>query len=62
MASDPQNNTLPQDAYASFDASSMKQMMVKNLTDAGILTDKQYEGSNVASITNIMAVAYQGLL
>jgi hypothetical protein len=53
---------LPTDAYAAFDATSLKQLIVDRLTEKGVFTDQIYEGSNMSSIIDVIAYSYHVLL
>jgi hypothetical protein len=53
---------LPTDAYAAFDATSLKRLIIDRLTDNKVLTDQIYEGSNVSSIIDIVAYSYHVLI
>lgn len=46
---------LPQNAYVNFDAVSLKTFMIEQLNNGGVFTDQNYEGSNLASILDILA-------
>ena len=50
--------TLPRDAYATFDALTLKKLIKQRLTQGGIFTDQDFEGSNIASIIDIIAFSY----
>jgi hypothetical protein len=54
--------TLPIDGYAAFDALSLKGLIINRLNGTGILTDQNFEGSNLSSIIDIVAYAYHVLL
>lgn len=54
MANTPEYN-LPQDAYANFDALSLKSFMIKQLNDSGKFTDQNYEGSNISALLDVLA-------
>jgi hypothetical protein len=59
------NNTdykLPQNSYVAFDALTLKDFIVKRLEDDDNFTDQIYEGSNLASIIEIIAYSYHVLL
>lgn len=65
MTSSPKNNIdykLPQDAYVAFDALTLRDFIVKRLTDSGNFTDQIYEGSNLSSIIEIVAYSYHVLM
>jgi hypothetical protein len=53
---------LPQDAYAAFDAVSLKDFIVKRLNENEKFTDQNFEGSNLAAIIDIVAYSYHVLL
>lgn len=53
---------LPKNAYASFDAVSMKQLIIQKLNDNAIFRDQNYEGSNLNSVIDIIAYMYHVLL
>lgn len=53
---------LPKNAYASFDAMSMKQLIIDKLNTNAIFRDQNYEGSNLNSIIDIIAYMYHVLL
>lgn len=50
--------TLPRDAYATFDALTLKKLIKQRLTEGGIFTDQDFEGSNLSSIIDIIAFSY----
>lgn len=62
----PQNQfndfNLPIDGYAAFDALSLKSLIINRLNANNIITDQNYEGSNLSSIIDIIAYAYHVLL
>ena len=53
---------LPADAYAAFDATSLKDLIIARLNDKQIFTDQNYEGSNLSSLIDIIAFSYHVLL
>lgn len=53
---------LPPNAYAAFDATSMKQLMVNRLKNSGLFGDIDFEGSNISGITDVLAFSYHTLL
>jgi len=53
---------LPLNAYAAFDAASLKSLMVQRLNAGGVFTDQIYEGSNFNSLLDIIAYSYNVLL
>jgi len=62
----PQNQfndfNLPIDGYAAFDALSLKSLIINRLNANNVITDQNYEGSNLSSIIDIVAYAYHVLL
>ena len=60
----PQFNdfTLPQNAYAAFDATSLRSLIIQRLNQQGVFTDQNYTGSNISSIIDIVAYSYHVLL
>ena len=59
------NNTdfsLNKNAYATFDATSLKQLIKERLNEGGIFTDQVYEGSNISAIIDIISYSYHTLL
>ena len=53
---------LDSNAYAAFDATSMRDLIVQKLTDQNIFTDQIFEGSNISSMIDIIAYSYHVLL
>ena len=53
---------LPFNAYAAFDATTLKSLMQQRLTQGGVFTDQIYEGSNFNSLLDIIAYSYHVLL
>lgn len=49
---------LPKNAYAAFDAVSLKSLIINRLKTSNVFTDQAYEGSNLSSIIDIIAYAY----
>ena len=54
--------TLPEAAYMSFDAESLKAMILQRMKDQGMFTDQIYEGSNLSSFIDIIAYSYHVLM
>lgn len=54
--------TLPDKAYAAFDAESLKSLITQRLTEQGTFTDQIYEGSNISSFIDVIAYSYHVLL
>lgn len=53
---------LPRDAYTSFDAVSLKQLIIDLLNENEVFRDQNFEGSNLNAFIDIIAVAYHVLL
>ena len=53
---------LPQDAYVSFDALTLKDFIIKRLNTNENFTDQIYDGSNLSSIIDIIAYSYHVLM
>ena len=49
---------LPKNAYAAFDAVSLKSLIIDRLKTSNVFTDQAYEGSNLSAIIDIIAYAY----
>lgn len=60
ITSNPFN--LPANAYAAFDATSLKSLMQQRLVQGGVFTDQIFEGSNFNSLLDIIAYSYNVLL
>jgi len=56
------NYNLPTDGYVAFDATSLKSLITTRLNTNNIFTDQNFEGSNLASIIDIIAYAYHVLM
>ena len=54
--------TLAPDGYAAFDALSLKSLIINRLNAGNIITDQNFEGSNMSSIIDIIAYSYHVLL
>jgi hypothetical protein len=54
--------TIPKSGYVAFDAMSLRQLIIDRLTEQGTFTDQVYVGSNLASIIDIVAYAYNTLI
>ena len=50
--------SLPRDAYATFDALTLKNLIKNRLREGGIFTDQDFEGSNLSAIIDIIALSY----
>lgn len=53
---------LPQNAYSTFDATTLKDFIIQRLDENSTFTDQNYEGSNLASFIDIVAYSYHVLL
>jgi len=53
---------LPRNAYAAFDALSIKQLMMNRIKASGIFPDIDYEGSNINGLLDPIAYSYHVLL
>jgi len=53
---------LQKNAYTSFDASTLKDLILKRLTDDGKFTDQLFEGSNINAVIDIISYSYHTLL
>jgi len=56
------NLPLPKDTYIAFDAVSLRQLIIERMNKQGIFTDQNQIGSNLASIIDIVAYAYNTLI
>jgi hypothetical protein len=54
--------SLPKTAYAAFDATTLRDLIIDRLTDNGVFTDQIFEGSNMSSIIDVIAYSYHVLL
>lgn len=62
MAQNLTDFTLPKNSYATFDALTLKQLIRARLTEGGVFTDQNFEGSNLSAIIDIIALSYHYLL
>ena len=53
---------LPANSYASFDAISLRNLIIQRLNDQGLFTDQNYIGSNLASIIDIVSFSFNTLI
>jgi hypothetical protein len=53
---------LPRNAYAAFDALSIKQLMINRIKNSGLFPDIDYEGSNINGLLDPIAYSYHVLL
>jgi hypothetical protein len=56
------NFDIPKGGYTAFDALSLRQLIINRLNEQGTFTDQNYIGSNLASIIDIIAYAYNTLI
>lgn len=61
-STDSTNLAIKKDEYAAFDALSLKDFINARLTQSGIFTDQNYEGSNITAVNNIIAYSFHTLL
>ena len=54
--------TLPKDAYAAFDAVSLKALIKQRLNDNSFFTGQNFEGSNMSAMLDVVAYSYHVLL
>ena len=54
--------TLQKNSYASFDALTLKQLIIDRLNNGEIYTDQVVEGSNISAVIDIIAYSYHTLL
>lgn len=59
---DSTNLNIKKDEYAAFDALSLRDFINARLTDSGIFTDQNFEGSNITAVNNIIAYSFHTLL
>jgi hypothetical protein len=53
---------LPRNAYAAFDATSLKQLIINRVKASGLFKDIDFEGSNINTFTDIIAYSYHLML
>lgn len=53
---------LPRNAYAAFDAISLKQLITNRIKSSGLFPDIDYEGSNINGLVDVVAYTYHVLL
>jgi hypothetical protein len=53
---------LPKDAYATFDATTLKDLIIARLNENEVFKDQQFEGSNINAFIDIVAYMYHVLL
>lgn len=54
--------SLPDKAYTSFDAASLRDFIINRLTEQGTFTDQVYRGSNMSSFIDVIAYSFHTLL
>jgi len=54
--------SLPDKAYTSFDATSLRDFIINRLTEQGTFTDQVYRGSNMSSFIDVIAYSFHTLL
>jgi len=63
MATNSNNNfDIPKDGYVSFDALSLRQLIIERLNAQNVFTDQNFIGSNLAAIIDIVAYSYNTLI
>ena len=53
---------LPQNAYATFDATSLKSLIIQRLNESEVFRDQNFEGSNLNAFIDVVAYMYHTLL
>lgn len=53
---------LPKQAYAAFDATSLRDLIVQRLSNSGLFPDVDYNGSNISGLIDVVAYTYHVLL
>ena len=53
---------LPKNAYTSFDAITLRNLIINRLNEQGVFTDQNYIGSNLAAIIDIVSYAFNSLI
>jgi hypothetical protein len=61
-STDSTNLNVKKDEYAAFDALSLRDFIKARLTESGMFTDQNFEGSNITAINNIIAYSFHTLL
>lgn len=62
MATNTVDFSIPQNGYAAFDATGMRDLIVQRLNQQGVFTDQNYTGSNISTIIEIIAYSYHVLM
>ena len=53
---------LPKQAYAAFDATSLRDLIVQRLSNSGLFPAVEYNGSNISGLIDVVAYTYHVLL
>jgi hypothetical protein len=53
---------ISKDGYISFDAMSLRELIIRRLNEQGVYSDQNFIGSNLASIIDIIAYSYNSLI
>ena len=53
---------LPKDAYAAFEADTLKDLIIKRLNESEVFRDQNFEGSNINALIDVVAYMYHVLL
>lgn len=53
---------LPETAYTTFDAESLRSLIIQRLNEQGTFTDQVYRGSNMSSYIDVIAYSYHVLM
>lgn len=62
MSNELTDYKLPETAYTTFDADSLKSLIIQRLNQQGSFTDQIYEGSNLSSYIDVIAYSYHVLI
>jgi hypothetical protein len=63
MTTNSNNNfDIPKDSYVSFDALSLRQLIIERLNAQNVFTDQNFIGSNLAAVIDIIAYSYHTLI
>jgi hypothetical protein len=54
--------SLPKDAYAAFDATTLKELIINRLNENEVFADQTFEGSNINAFIDVVAYMYHVLL
>lgn len=61
-SNDAQELAIRKDEYVAFDALSLRSFIRGRLNESGLLTDQNFEGSNLTAVTNIIAYSFHTLM